>query len=385
MGRFQKSIGALTAGITDKKNGKKPNVRRKRLEGRLRTDAEELTGHIASTVMLISQLRESDRHVNETGDALHNSLQAMSTALRRNYLLQADDDDDDDDMHSSVSLVPTPASRSDNSDAALSSLAVELANFCDAVATFKIMRERIGELIFEKEEQEERRDFLVDQELRLEERSEYFLRTWHSRLENAEKEYRGAEEAVERARKVCEDANVSIPTWAETNSAFSEIYQPYNNAAQLATASPPESIILQQSSRRRVGSSAGSSEPVVIDASAPMFSSLDNPPSSNEKITRWMEDVSSSVTHPSSILSSMPVCNADTSIIDAHSSEDQRVETIRRIRSFSYPPTATRLRLIRRSPASCPPKLESPVKISGQSLPDVTNPEMSGVYKRLDD
>ena len=148
-------MGALTVGITDKKSEsapKKSKVRLKRLEGRLRTDAEELTGHTESTVMLISQLRDSERHVNETGNAFHNSFQAMSTALRLNGFLSADDRH----MHEEVLLIPTPTSGSENSDAATSPMTEELAFFCDAVGTFKIMRERIDELHLEKHEQEVR-------------------------------------------------------------------------------------------------------------------------------------------------------------------------------------------------------------------------------------
>jgi hypothetical protein len=175
--RLQSSVGTLTSGVTGGRPEpapKRSKGRLKKLERRFRTDAEELTRHIQSTAMLMTRMREGDRHVEEVGDGLLNSLQAMSTTLRRNE----SDQDDHGLMHTSVSLVPTPPSSSIGSNAAGFPMADELAKFCDAVANFKIMRERIDELYFEKQEQEQRRDFLGDQELKLEKRNERFLLTW---------------------------------------------------------------------------------------------------------------------------------------------------------------------------------------------------------------
>jgi hypothetical protein len=260
----------------------------------------------------MSRMRDGDRHVEEVGDALHNSLQAMSTTLRRNE----SDQNDNGLMRPSISLVPTSPSHSRGSDAARSPMADELANFCDAVADFKIMRERIDELYFEKQEQEKRRDFLGDQELKLEKRNEKFLLTWNDSLENAEMELQEAESAVFRARKVCEDANVLIPSWAETNPAFSEVYQEYNIPAQLATINLPEGVILQRSSDGEVGSSMNTSEPVLIDASSLMFSPLGEQSSSVDKIANWIEGVEPDVTELSSGFPLPPVSEDISSTIE---------------------------------------------------------------------
>jgi hypothetical protein len=312
LGRLQSSVGALTSGVTSGKTEpapKKSKGRLRRLESRLRTDAEELTRHIQSTVTLMSQMREGDRHVEEVGDALHNSLQAMSTTLRRNE----SDQDDNGLMHTSISLVPTSPSRSRGSDAARSPMADELAKFCDAVADFKIMRERIDELYFEKQEQEKRRDFLGDQELKLEKRNEKFLLTWNDSLGNAEMELQEAESAVSRARKVCEDANILIPPWAETNPAFSEVYQEYNIPVQLATTNLPEGVAL---SDPEVGSSMNTSEPVLIDASSLMFSPLGEQSSSVDKVANWIEGVEPDVTELSSGFPLPPVSRDISSTIE---------------------------------------------------------------------
>ena len=368
-------MGALTVGITDKKSEsapKKSKVRLKRLEGRLRTDAEELTGHTESTVMLISQLRDSERHVNETGNAFHNSFQAMSTALRLNGFLSADDRH----MHEEVLLIPTPTSGSENSDAATSPMTEELAFFCDAVGTFKIMRERIDELHLEKHEQEERKDFLGDQELRLERRNEMFLLTWNQRLANAEKDYQEAVNAVELARKLCDDANVSIPSWAETNPTVGEMYQQNIDAAQIETASSSESVIPQQSSIHLVGSSTNSSGPVVVDTSSRLIDSLNNPPLTDDKIFKWIEGVPS-------VADSIPGIPAertrDPAIIDALGSKDNLVGRNRRTRSLSCPPSLTRLGSAHLSPAFCPSILDisrSSERIP-KSPPELTDPVVS--------
>jgi hypothetical protein len=355
LGRLQKSVGALTGGIIDKKTEsvpKKFKVRLKRLEGRLRTDAEELTGHTESTVMLISQLRESERHVNETGNAFHNSFQAMSTALRLNGFLQADDDH----MHEEVLLIPTPTSGSEDSDAATSPMADQLAIFCDAVGTFKIMRERIDELHLEKQEQEERKDFLSDQELRLERRNENFLLTWNQRLANAEKDYQEAVTAVELGRKLCVDANVSIPSWAETNPTFGGMYQNYDGAAQLAAASSAESVIHQQSSGQGMGSSTNSSGPVAADTSSPFFNSLNNRLLTDDKISKWIEGVP---VVADSIPELPAVPTHASTLTDAHSPKNDIVVKIRRTRSLSYLPSATCLESTHKSPASCPSILDT--------------------------
>jgi hypothetical protein len=313
--RLQSSVGALTSGVTGGRPEpapKRPKGRLKKLERRFRTDAEELTRHIQSTAMLMTRMREGDRHVEEVGDALHNSLQAMSTTLRRNE----SDQDDHGLMHTSVSLVPTPPSSSIGSNAARFPMADELAKFCDAVANFKIMRERIDELHLEKQEQEQRRDFLGDQELKLEKRNERFLLTWNESLANAEMEFKEAEAAVSRARKLCEDANVLIPPWAETNPAFSEIYQEYNIPAQLATIDLPEGVILPRSSDAGVGSSMNSSEPVLLDALSLMSNPFSEHPSSDDKIANWIESVEPDVTDPSSGLPPLPISEDISSTIE---------------------------------------------------------------------
>jgi len=315
LGRLQSSVEALTSGVTGRKTGSAPKrskARLKRLEGRLLADVEELTGHIQSTVLLMSRMRAGDRHVGEMTDALHNSLQAMSTALRRHKCSP----DDDGIVHTSVSLVPTPSFRSVESNAARSPMVDELAKFCDAVANFKIMRERIDELYFERQEQEQRRDFLGDQELKLEKRNEKFLLTWHQSLANAEMEYQEAEAAVSHARKVCEDANVSIPLWAETDPALSEVYQDYDIPAQLASADFPEGVVPQRSSEPEASSSANSSEPVLIDASSLMLNPLNDQPSTGDKIAHWIEGVEPDVADPSSEFSLPPVPEDISSTIE---------------------------------------------------------------------
>jgi hypothetical protein len=287
--RLQRSLRALNSGARGGKTelAPKSKARLKRLEGRLHTDAEELSGHIQSTVLLMSLLREGDRHAEEVGNALHNSLQALSNALRRNE----SDQDDNDPMYTSASLVPAPSSRSEVSNSTRPPMADELAKFCDAVGDFKIMRERIDELHLEKQEQEERKEFLGDQELKLEKRNENFLLNWHQSLAEAKNDLQEAEVIVSRARQVCEDAGISIPLWAETNPAFSDVYQEYNTPAQLATINPPMFVVLPRSSGHGVGSSINSSEPAPVDASSLMFNPLNEQPSSDEKIANWIQSV----------------------------------------------------------------------------------------------
>lgn len=290
LNRLQSSVGALNSGIRGGRTElapKRSKARLKRLEDRLRTDTEELSGHIQSTIILMSRLRECDRHAEEVGDALHNSLQALSTALRRNE----SDQDYDDPMHTSVPLVLTPSSLSEGSSSARPPRVDELASFCDAVGNFRIMRERIDELHLEKQEQEERKEFLGDQELKLEKKNEKFLLNWHQSLAEAKNDFQEAEATVSRARQVCEDAGISIPLWAETNPAFSDFYQEYTIPAHLATIDPPMGIVLPQSSGHGAGSSINPSEPVPVDTSSLVFNPLNEQPSSDEKIANWIQGV----------------------------------------------------------------------------------------------
>jgi hypothetical protein len=357
--RLQKSVGALNSGVTGGKTEpplKRSKARLKRLESRLRTDAEELTRHIQSTVLLMTRLQEGERQAEEVGDALGSSLQTLSTALRRNGFNQ----NDGGPLHTSVSLVPTPSSRSEDFDVARSPMADELANFCDAVGDFKIMRERIDELYLEKHEQEERRDFLGDQELKLEEGSEQFLLQWHQSLANAEKDYQQAEVAVRLAREACEAADISIPPWAEPDQAFDEVLVDTTDAAQPTTVSPPVSSMLQQSSGHVMGSSTNSSEVVLVAASSRMsnslkvFDSLNNAPASGDKVTRWIENIPHDVPDPSSGTFSLPARKDDPGMPDTHKFEYHTVQQIRRIRSWSSLPSATRPQLSLKLTASCP-------------------------------
>jgi hypothetical protein len=356
--RLQSSVGAFTSGVTGgniEPAPKKSKAQRKRLEGQLRTDAEELTGHIESTVLLMLRLQEGERHVEEVGNALHNSLQAMSSALRRNGFKP----DDDGLMHTSVPLIPTPSAHSEESDAAGSPMADELANFCDAVGSFKIMRERIGELHSEKQEQEERKDLLGDQELKLDRGSEEFLLGWHQSLADAEKDYEEAEAAVRHAREVCEAAGISIPPWAEADPVFDEGYEENIDAAQSATLSPPVSIMPQESSGHVAGSSTNSSEVFVVNESSQMsnspkiFESLNNATASGDKVARWIEDVQPDVPDQHPGLLPIPAHKSNTSIPNAHGLEHHTVEPIHRMRSRSSPPFATRPKSTSKSPASC--------------------------------
>jgi hypothetical protein len=194
--------------------------------------------------------------------------------------------------------------------------------------------------------------FLGDQELKLEKRNEKFLLTWHQRLASAENDRQEAEAAVELARRMCEDADVSIPPWAETNSAFSEMYQRYPDAAQLATAGSSESIMFQPG--HVVGSSTNSSGPVVVDASSPLFNTLKNRPLADDKITKWIEGVPD-VAGSASGLSAVPTHDSSNAI----SSDFHHVEATRRVRSLSYLPSVTRLGPTRKSPASCPSSLDT--------------------------
>jgi hypothetical protein len=378
--RLQKSVGALNSGVTSGKPElvpEKSKVSLKRLEGRLRSDAEELTRHIQSTVLLMTRLEEGERHAEEVGDALGNSLQAMSTALRRNGFSQ----DDEDLMHTSVSLISTPSPRSEESDNGRSPMAEELANFCDAVGNFKVMRERIDELHLEKHEQEERRDFLGDQELKLEKGSEKFLLRWHQSLATAKKDLQQAEEAVKHARKLCEAAEVSIPSWAEPDQAFDEGYQENTDPVQYATLSPPASIMLQHSSGNPVGSSTNSSGVVMVAASSQMSNSLQefdllkNPTAPDDKVARWIEDVQLDVPDPPSGLFSAPTREDDASILHNHRFEHRSAEQIRRSRSRSSLPSTTRPRLNLKSPASCPSVTDA-ARNSGQTLKEI-QPELT--------
>jgi len=303
--RLQNSVKALTSGVTGGKSEvapKRPKGRLTKLESQLHNDVEELTQHIQSTAMLMSRMREGDRKIEEVGNHLRNSLQAMSTTVRRNESGQ----DDGGLMHTSVSLLPT-SSRSRESHAARPPMVEELAKFCDAVADSKIMRERIDELYLEKHEQEIRRDFLGDQGLKLDKASEKYLLTWHQSLANANLDLQEAEAAVSHARKVCDDANVSIPPWADTYPALSEVYQEYKTPAQLATNNLPENGILQRLSNPEVGSSMNGSERVLIDASSLMFNPLNDQPSFGDKIANWIKGVELDVTDPSSGFPSPPV------------------------------------------------------------------------------
>jgi hypothetical protein len=377
--RLQKSVRALNSGVTSGKPElapKKSKVRFKRLEARLRSDAEELTKHIQSTVLLMTRLEEGERHAEKVGDALGNSLQAMSTALRRNGFNQ----DEEDLMHTSVSLISTPSPRSEESNDARSPMADELANFCDAVGNFKVMRERIDELYHEKHEQEERRDFLGDQERKLEKSSEKFLRSWHQSLATAEINLQQAEEAVKGAREVCEAAEVSIPPWAEPDQAFDEGYQENTDPVQYATLSPPASIILQQSSGHVVGSSTKSSEGVMVTASSQMskslkvFGSINNPTAPDEKVAKWIENVQPDV--PDQI-SSTPTHESDPNVLDAAARrlENRTSENMGRIRSWSSLPSATGPQLSLKSTVSYPSIIDA-ARISGQTPKEIP-PELT--------
>jgi hypothetical protein len=188
----------------------KPVPRTKNRQSRLQANADMdmLHQRVQELTALMEDLKSYDRRVENAEKAFDNASRAIYTALGANSLVS------DDGGWTEVSLKPSSMYRSERSISSAVSVLPELAMYYDAVGDLRIMRERLHELLMERQEQWERHVLLVDQEGFSGPNDDDFNKEWRQSIETAEKDLHRAKNVVIETRQSCLDAEISIPPWA---------------------------------------------------------------------------------------------------------------------------------------------------------------------------
>jgi hypothetical protein len=259
---------------------KKPRARRKRLHSTANLDFEAVKGQILALNLLSEDLKEGIRSQDEAIASFDNAAQAISTALRKQELVTDNDAEDD------VFLARTPSIRS-TGDAGLSPpIPGELEVYYAAVGDLRNMRERIGDLQVEKQEQEVRRGLEEDQGQLLEPNDDDFHRTWSETLKVAYNDFETARTVLLEAREACDRNNIDIPSWAIVNSVGDQADLTHDGAPGQGMVSPPNSIPAESRIDKM-----DSSEPLLHDHGSPLATPPTNNLMSTERVARWVAGI----------------------------------------------------------------------------------------------
>jgi hypothetical protein len=185
-----------------------PRTKKRQLRLQATTDMDMLHQQVQDLTALMEDLKSYDVRIENAEKAFDNASRAIYTAVEASSLIS------DDGGWTEVSLKPSSMYRSERSTSSASSVLPELAKYYDAVGDLKIMRERLHDLLMERQEQWERHIMLVDQEGFSGPSDEDFNNEWRQSLEVAERDLRCAKNAVVDTRQSCLDAQIPIPAWA---------------------------------------------------------------------------------------------------------------------------------------------------------------------------
>jgi hypothetical protein len=185
-----------------------PSTKKRQLRLQANVDMDMLHQRVQDLTALMEDLKNYDSRVENAERAFDNASRAIYTALEANSLVS------DDGGWTEASLKPSSMYRSERSTSSASSVLPELAMYCDTVGDLKIMRERLHDLLMERQEQWERHVILADQEGFHGPNNEDFNKEWRQSLEIAEKDLHRAKNVVVETRQSCLDAQIPIPTWA---------------------------------------------------------------------------------------------------------------------------------------------------------------------------
>lgn len=185
-----------------------PRTKRRQLRLQANADMDMLYQRIQDLTALMEDLESYDVRIENAEKAFDNASRAIYTAVEVNSLIS------DNGGWTEVSLEPSSIYRSERSTSSASSVLPELAKYYDAVGDLKIMRERLHDLLMERQEQWERHVLLVDQEGFSGPNDVDFNNEWRQNFEVAERDLHCAKSAVKNTRQSCLDAKISIPAWA---------------------------------------------------------------------------------------------------------------------------------------------------------------------------
>lgn len=185
-----------------------PRTKKRQLRVQANADMDMLHQRVQELTALMEDLKGYDLRVENAEKAFDNASRAIYTALGANSLVS------DDGGWTEVSLKPSSMYRSEHSTSSALSVLPELATYYDAVGDLKIMRERLHELLMERQEQWERHVLLLDQEGFPGPNDDDFNKQWRQSLDIAEKDLQRAKKVVIQTRQSCLDARISIPPWA---------------------------------------------------------------------------------------------------------------------------------------------------------------------------
>lgn len=183
-------------------------AKEKKLKIKARKAMKMLISQLQDVEVLMKSLEESHLRIQRAERRSENSARAMYAAVEGRGLQDQVDDWSDaslgtsSSVFSSASQEPTPPQNT------------SLEQYFDAVGTLNNVHERWAELHVEKQEQEERRILMLDQEQTLEQSDGEFERSWQKHFDTGEKALHKAWEVVEAALDVCRKEQIEIPPWA---------------------------------------------------------------------------------------------------------------------------------------------------------------------------
>jgi hypothetical protein len=259
---------------------KKPRARRKKLHSTANLDFEAFKGQMLMLHLLSEDLREGDKKQDEAIVSFDNATQAISTALRKRKLIT------DNDAEVDVFLARTPSVRSTGDADVFPPIPGELEAYYAAVGDLRNMRERIGDLQLEKQEQEVRRGLEEDQGQLLELNDDDFHRTWSETLRVAYNDFETARTILLEAREACDRNNIDIPSWAIVNSVGDQADLKHDIAPDQGMVSPPNSIPADSRIDKM-----DCSEPLLHDHGSPLATPPTNNLMSTERVARWVAGI----------------------------------------------------------------------------------------------
>lgn len=289
MSRLQDSVSSLVnkdGAVKPKASHDRPRTRLKKLRSSVHLDAEELGTRIENLLALTTEVQSTERALGEAERSFDNARQVMSSALRRQNILDFDDSQPD------VALIPTLSQSYSSCSVVASATATELKTYYTAVGRLKNMRERLSDLQIEKEEQWDRRMLLEDQGQFLEQTEEEFNLAWGGTLESAIAAFQEAHSTVKEARKVCVEAGVTIPSWAEVDSVGDELDTEQQGALLQVHSHPegaPSSVL--PSADRIEQRCATTALPLPHDQETPASTSPVHHAFNDERVARWIQEI----------------------------------------------------------------------------------------------